>query len=121
MSAANKRKGTTFEVSVEDYGNENGLHARRLPRSGSKDIGDVAIVGVDFDIVVECKNVKNVWGKMKEFLRQASLEASWYELKFGKPTIGVVATKTRQAGTGEARMTLTYDQFINLIRWGGIG
>lgn len=120
MSQTNKRRGTLWERDSEDHANENGLKARRLPRAGANDIGDIVIEGKEFDIVVECKNVKSAWTHMKEFLRQADIEACNYELKYNRSTIGVVLTKTRQAGTGEGRVTLTYDQFINLLRWGGV-
>lgn len=120
MSAAGKRKGSQWERDTEEHANVSGLKARRLPRAGSKDMGDVVIEGKQFDIVIECKNVRNAWAQMKEFLRQADLEASFYELRYDRPSIGVVATKTRQAGTGEGRITMTFDQFINLLRWGGV-
>lgn len=120
MSSQNKRKGSEWERDFESHANDSGLQARRLPRSGSKDIGDVVIIGKTFDVVVECKNVRNAWGSMKEFLRQAEVEANNFEDKYHKATIGVVATKTRQSGTGEGRIVLTVDQFINLLRWGGV-
>lgn len=120
MSSQNKRKGSEWERDLEDYLNMEGLEARRLPRAGSKDIGDVAIYARDYDIVIEAKNVKSAWSSMKEFLRQAEVESNNYFDKYDKPTIGVVATKTRQSGTGEGRIVLTVDQFINLLRWGGV-
>ena len=81
MSAANKRKGSAWERDLEDYLNEQGLEARRLPRAGNKDIGDVAI----------------------------------------HATLGVVVTKTRQAGPGDGRVVMSVDTFIDLLRWAGIG
>jgi hypothetical protein len=32
-----------------------------------------------------------------------------------------VMTKTRQAGTGEGRVVMTIDTFINLLKWGQVG
>ena len=52
MSTANKRKGSQWERDVEDHLNTQGVKARRLPRAGSKDVGDVCITGTDFDIVI---------------------------------------------------------------------
>lgn len=118
MSSAGKRKGSQWERDTEEHANTSGLKARRLPRAGSKDIGDVAIEGKAFDIIVECKNVKTP--SMAQWLKEADIEACNYELKYDKPTIGVVLTKTRRAGTGEGRVTMTYDMFINLLRWGGV-
>ena len=46
--------------------NEMGLDARRLPRAGSKDIGDISIRTKFFDLVGECKNVRNAWAAMKK-------------------------------------------------------
>lgn len=120
MSSANKRKGSQWERDLEEYLNMEGLEARRLPRAGSKDIGDVAVYATDYDIVIEAKNVKSAWSSMKEFLRQAEVESDNYLDKYDKPTIGVVATKTRQAGVGDGRVVMTVDSFVHLLRWAGI-
>lgn len=116
MSAANKRKGTQFENDIE--GHMAHLKARRLPRAGSKDIGDVAVPLKKFTLVIEAKNVKNAAGQMAEFLRQAEVEAHNYEAKYDVATLPVVVTKTRQKGIGEARVTLTLDAFMDLLTWG---
>jgi len=119
MSSAGKRKGSQWERDVEDHLNESGLKARRLPRAGSKDIGDVSIEAKHYDIVIEAKNVKDAWGQMKGFLREADVESCNYELKYDKTTVPVVMTKTRQSSTGEGRVVMTIDNFINLLRWAG--
>jgi len=99
--------------------NECGLKARRLPRAGSKDIGDLAIeLKSGRVIVVEAKNVKAV--NMADFLRQADVEATNYGAKYQKDTYGVVAVKARQKSIGEARVTLTLDELINFINWEGL-
>jgi Holliday junction resolvase len=120
MSSVNKRRGSQWERDLEEHLNTSGLKARRLPRSGTKDIGDIAIEGKHYDIVVEAKNVRSAWDSMKQYLREADVEACHYELRYHKPTIGVVATKTRQSGAGEGRIVLTVDQFVSLLRWGGV-
>lgn len=117
MSAANKAKGSRFEGDIETFLNSAGMTARRLPRSGSKDIGDVALVLPKLTVVIEAKNVRTL--DMARFLREADIEAEHYEAKYDTPTVGVVVSKTRQKGTGEARVTLTLDTFVNLLRWGG--
>jgi allophanate hydrolase subunit 1 len=77
-----------------------GSTARRLPRAGTKDIGDVSISIKNFAIIIEAKNVKKQ--EMAEFLRQADVESCNYELKYGTPTVPVVVTKTRgKKGQGE--------------------
>jgi len=120
VSAANKRRGSQWERDLEEHLNASGLKARRLPRSGTKDIGDIAIEGSAFDIVIEAKNVRSAWDNMKQYLREADIECCNYELRYDRTTVGVVATKTRQSGPGEGRIILTVDQFVNLLRWGGV-
>ena len=118
MSMYNKVKGTRFETELENYLNEAGVTARRLPRAGTKDIGDVSVTIKDFVIVIEAKNVKKQ--EMGEFLRQALVESDNYELKYGTPTVPVVVTKTRGKKAGDARVTMTLDTLLDLLRLGGI-
>jgi len=116
----NKVKGSRFESDIADHLNESGMKARRLPRAGSKDIGDVELtVSKDVTLVIEAKNCKKQ--EMAEWLREADIEACNHEMKFGVPTIGAVVTKTRNKSIGEARVTLTLDQLVNLLRWNGLG
>lgn len=116
MSSANKRKGSQWESNIEDYFNSEGFKSRRLPRTGAKDIGDVAIDLGDKTIVVEAKNVASAWSQMLQFLREADVEAGHYADKYNTDTYPVVMTKTRQRGTGEGRVVMTIDQFIDLLR-----
>lgn len=119
MSSYNKAKGTRWESDLENYLNEVGLKARRLPRAGAKDIGDLAIaLKSGRVIVVEAKNVKA--GNLKEFLRQAEVEAENYCDKYQADTYGVVAQKARQQGTGEGRITMTVDTLVELLKWEGL-
>lgn len=118
MSAANKARGSRWEAQIEEHLNTCGLKARRLPRSGSKDIGDVAVELANSVIVIEAKNVKAA--DMAQFLREADVEADNYEDKYKVPTLGVVVTKTRQKGTGEGRVVMTLDTFVELLRWNGV-
>ena len=118
MSMYNKVKGTRFETQLEDYLNNAGVSARRLPRAGTKDIGDVSVTIKDFVIVIEAKNVKKQ--EMGEFLRQADVESDNYEAKYGVATVPVVVTKTRGKGAGEARVTMTLDTLLDLLRLGGV-
>jgi Holliday junction resolvase len=111
-------KGSRFESDLENYLNESGMKARRLPRAGAKDIGDVAVILNKLAIIIEAKNVKKQ--DMAEFLRQADVESCNYEIKYGTPTVPVVVTKTRQKSLGEARVTLTLDNLLQLLRLGGI-
>ena len=118
MSAANKAKGSKWEIDLENYFNNVGLHARRLPRAGSKDIGDVSVTVKDFTLVIEAKNVKSV--DMAEFLRQALIESENYEVKYGVPTVPIVIVKARQKNVAEGRVTMTVETLVDLLRLGGL-
>jgi len=119
MSAANKAKGSKWESDIENYLNDVGIKARRLPRAGAKDIGDVAItLNSDKVIVVEAKNVASV--TLKEFLRQAEVEADNYESKYKNVCYPVVMVKARQQGVGEGRVIMTLDTLLNLLKWEGL-
>ena len=118
VSSYNKAKGSAFERDVEDHVNEVGVKARRLPRAGSKDIGDVAIELRSSRVIVgELKNVKVP--NMAEWLREADVESCNYTLKYDVDTYPVVITKTRQKSIGEARVTMTLDTLMNLLKWEG--
>ncbi len=119
MSAANKAKGSKWESDIENYLNDVGIKARRLPRAGAKDIGDVAItLNSDKVIVVEAKNVASV--TLKEFLRQAEVEADNYEAKYKNICYPVVMVKARQQSVGEGRVIMTLDTLLNLLKWEGL-
>ena len=119
MSAQNKQKGSRWERDLEEYLNSAGVKARRLPRAGSKDIGDVAIeLKSGRVIVIEAKDVKVP--NMADWLRQAHLEAAHYGDKYDVDTYGVVAQKTRMKGTGGARVTVTVDTLVELLHWEGL-
>lgn len=96
--------------------NQSGLKARRLPRAGAKDIGDVAVeLRNGHVLVLELKNVKAV--NMADFLRQAEVEAGNYAAKYDAVTYGLVAVKTRQKHIRETRITLTVETLLDFLRW----
>lgn len=114
MSAANKAKGSRWEIDLETFFTFSGLNARRLPRAGVKDIGDVSIqLKSGRVLVVEAKNVKAA--NMSEFIRQASVEADNYEARYNQPTVPVVITKTRQKGIADGRVILTVGTLVDLL------
>lgn len=116
VSAANKARGSRWESDIENYANESGVKARRLPRAGVKDIGDVAIEFTNGHVVViEAKNTKT--HDMAQYLREAEIEAGHYEDKYSTLAYGVVLTKTRQKGTADGRITMTFETFLNLLKW----
>jgi Holliday junction resolvase len=119
VSAQNKAKGSKFEIDTEMYLNDCGLKAKRLPRAGNKDIGDVAVTlksGVV--LVLELKNVAAA--NMKDFLRQADIEAENYSQRFKDVTIPAVLVKARQQGVGKSRFTIEVDTLIELLRVEGL-
>jgi len=119
MSSYNKAKGSKFETDIENYGNEMGLRCRRLPRAGSKDIGDAAIeLNTNIALVIEAKNVKTP--DMAGWLQEAAVESVNYEAKYGTPAIPVVVQKARGKGIGDARVTMKFDEFINLLKWNNL-
>ncbi|MHB1101005.1 MAG: hypothetical protein ACYCZR_15785 [Burkholderiales bacterium] len=119
MAAANKAKGSLFERQLEEYIQGAGVKARRLPRAGSKDIGDVAIELKDGSvIVVEAKNVKTV--TMADFLKQAEVEAVNFCDKYNVDTYPVVIVKARQQSVGQSRVTMTLDALLDLLHEKGL-
>lgn len=119
MSAANKAKGSKFESDIERYLNDNGHKARRLPRAGSKDIGDVSVtLKSDAVLVVEAKNTKTT--QMREYLRQAETESNFYEAKYGSVTYPVVVTKARGLSIAEARVTMTLETLMEFLHAEGL-
>lgn len=119
MSSANKRRGTTFERAIEGYLLEEGLSATRLPRAGSRDIGDlhVQITGPEY-LVIEAKARKAL--NISEWLKEAEIEAEHHEARYGRPTHPVVIHKARGRGIAEARVTMTLADFIGLLRAQGV-
>jgi Holliday junction resolvase len=119
MSAANKAKGSSFEIQTETYLNDQSLKAKRLPRSGRNDIGDVSLTMKSGNVLVlELKNVASV--NMKEFLRQADVEADNYAQRFKDTTIPAVLVKARQQGIGKARVTMELETLIEFFRMEGL-
>jgi len=117
MSSRNKRVGTEWEIAIEQFLNGEGERSRRLPRAGSKDIGDVSwLIKPGLDLVIEAKNVQSAWSQMAEFLRQSDIEAVNYEDKYGGTAVGAVVTKTRQKGTDQGRVVFTLESFLEFVR-----
>lgn len=119
MSAQNKRKGSLWERDLEDYYNMEGFKARRLPRAGTKDIGDIAIeLKNNHVVVVEAKNVKA--NDVLQWLREADLEAEHYSQKYDVPAYGIVVRKTRGTNAGGAVVMMSQETLQNLLRWNGL-
>lgn len=119
MSSANKRRGTMFERAIEGYLLEEGLSATRLPRAGSKDIGDLhAMIKNREYLVIEAKARKSL--NISEWLSEAEVEAENHEARYGRPTHPVVIHKARGRGIADARVTMTLASFVALLRAQGV-
>ena len=119
MSAQNKRKGSLWEADLENYYNMEGFKARRLPRAGVKDIGDIAIeLKNNHVVVVEAKNVKA--NDVLQWLREADVEAEHYTQKYDVPTYGIVVRKTRGTNPSGAVVMMRQETLQNLLRWNGL-
>lgn len=119
MSAQNKRKGSLWERDLEEYYNMEGFKARRLPRAGTKDIGDIAIeLKNNHVVVVEAKNVKA--NDVLQWLREADVEAEHYSQKYDTPAYGIVVRKTRGTNASGAVVMMSQETLQNLLRWNGL-
>jgi Holliday junction resolvase len=52
---SHQRRGKTFETDLMKWLREQGHTAERLPLTGTKDEGDLVIIGDQHYVVVECK------------------------------------------------------------------
>ena len=129
MSAANKAKGTLFESQVADYLQSQNVRAKRLPRTGVKDIGDVAFPvylpgralvqpaqPIMATIVVEAKNRKAL--DLPTFIAESEQEAQNYADKYPAEgtAIPVVVHKRRGKGVHQSYVSMSLDTFIELLR-----
>lgn len=121
MSAANKAKGTRYESELADYLQSQGVRAKRLPRTGVKDIGDVAFpvrrhVMGDAVVVVEAKNRGTL--NWPTFIAESEVEAQNYEGKYPAegPALPVVVAKRRGKGVHQSYVCMPLDTFIDLLR-----
>ena len=120
MSAANKAKGTRFESDVSDYLQGVGVAAKRLPRTGVKDIGDVSfpIRGAEGQlvVVVEAKARKGM--DLPTWIAESEVEAGFYQDKYPADgtAIPIVIHKRRGKGTHLSYVTMSLDTLVDLLR-----
>lgn len=116
MTAANKARGTRFESELADYLQQQGIRAKRLPRAGVKDIGDVAFPLVTGTVVCEAKNRKSM--ALPEWIAESEQEAQHYEEKYPAEghAIPVVVHKRRGKGVHQAYVTMSLDTLVELLR-----
>lgn len=119
MSAQNKARGSRWEIASEEHAINAGIRAKRLPRAGVNDIGDMSIeLKSGLVIVTELKD----WVKpsFPEFLRQAAVEAEHYEAKYRTPTVPAVLSKLRGKGPGKGLFMFHADDFYDFLHAEGL-
>lgn len=119
MSAANKARGSRWEIGSEAHAIAAGIRAKRLPRAGVNDIGDMSIeLKSGLTIVLELKD----WVKPSypEFLRQAEVEADNYEAKYRVPTVPAFLSKLRGKGPGKGMLAFEADVFYDFLHAEGL-
>ena len=124
MSAANKSKGTRFESELADYLQGQGIRAKRLPRTGSKDIGDVAFPLVTHHlaetgiatVVLEAKNRRAM--DLPTWITESEQEAQHYEQKYPAEgqAVPIVVHKRRGKGVHQSYATMSLDTLVDLLR-----
>lgn len=117
MSAANKARGTTHERLVCDYLQSQSINAKRLPRTGVKDIGDAAFpLKAGGVVVVEAKNRKAM--DLPTWIAESEDEARHYEEKYPLegPAVPIVVHKRRGKGVHQSYVTMSLDTLVDLLR-----
>lgn len=119
MSSAGKARGSRWEAAIEEHCNAAALKARRLPRAGVKDIGDVAIELRNGQVIVgEAKAEKAI--RLAQYLKEAAIEADHYEEKYKVAAYPMAVVKQRGKGTGQGYVVWELDEFINFLRCQGL-
>ena len=108
MSKA-KQKGTLAETAVTRYLQENGIDARRLPLSGSKDQGDILISGPR-TFTLEVKNHRTM--DLAGWVDQAAVEKCNAGTDYGV----VVHKRLRKTDPGCYYVTLPLSEFTRLLK-----
>ncbi len=114
---SNKARGTRFESEVADYLQSLGVDAKRLPRTGVKDIGDISFPMKDgVHIVVEAKNRAKM--DLPTFLEEANAEANNYSEKYPavSATYPLVVVKRRGKGVHRSYAVFDLDELINMFK-----
>lgn len=116
MSSANKAKGTRWEREVVDH-LAVAHDVTRLPRTGTKDEGDIEVRLKDCRLILEAKNHKSF--ALSDWISQAQVESDHREARTGIATAGAVAIKRRNHGVGDGYVVMTIDDFFTLLRMVG--
>lgn len=114
MSAANKARGSRYEREIVDYLAPM-FDTQRLPRTGTKDEGDVEVRFNKFRLIIEAKNHKAI--ALSDWLRQAEVEADNREAKLTDTVcVPVVFAKRRGKGTANSYVIMDAEEFTLLLK-----
>jgi len=111
MSAANKRKGSKFEIDVLKWFRGKGYKAERLRLAGSKDEGDLVVYVAGTPYLFECKATKKI--DLPQFWRELQAEVINYASarNMGASPIGYVLVKRRNGSIEDGWVIQTLKQW----------
>lgn len=111
MSAANKRKGSKFEIDVLKWFRGKGYSAERLRLAGSKDEGDLVVYVSGKPYLFECKATKSM--DLPQFWREMQVEVANYAEARNMPAapIGYVLVKRRNGSIEDGWVIQTLRQW----------
>lgn len=117
MSSANKARGTRYESELAQLLQDNGIDARRLPRTGVKDIGDISFPFRNGTFaVVEAKNRRGL--DLPTYLAEAALEADQFEAKYPAAPAAYPIVMIKRRGKGPANSYVVFDleEWLHMMR-----
>ncbi len=111
MSAANKRKGSKFEIDVLKWFRGKGYNAERLRLAGSKDEGDLVVYVAGSPYLFECKATKKI--DLPQFWRELEVEVINYAVARDMKAnpIGYVLVKRRNGSIEDGWVIQTLKQW----------
>jgi hypothetical protein len=119
MTMVNKAKGTRYENEIVELFIGMHFDAQRLPRSGSRDEGDVEVRLKDCRLIIEAKNHKSL--AFSDWLKQAQTEADNREEKVGNVAcVPVVFAKRRGKNAAGSYVVMEAEEFLLLLKMAGL-
>jgi hypothetical protein len=102
-----KAKGTSFETAIVNWLGLAGVGAQRLPLSGNKDRGDIAVP--EWGLNIEAKNCRTL--ALAQWVAEADAEA----INAGKPVV-VVAKRVGKSDPGQAYVVMPLHVLLRLLQ-----
>ena len=118
MSAANKRKGSSFETGILKFLRGKGVLAERLRLAGKDDEGDIVCMVTGQPYIFELKATAKM--DLPQFWREATTEAFNYAKARGLDPVppAYVIVKRRMAGLEQSWVVQDLNQWLRTT--GGI-